>query len=438
MKNILLAIFMLLMLSCISLSSCNDIQEKSIPAPHRTEEHTSIAGEEDIILFYEQNEYPYKEEQPYTFIVNKYLDLANNYFGEVTPPYDIINPVTYSKELTFLYHYEALNDSCEMVDIGATPIDSYFDYLYEMMCDEMNQMPVIQRYIEIADSLAEADNGEPWEIEEDEPTITIGGEVYSKLFLLYVYENNLVLPYEIEDEYIDENETFEPTPLEELEADIEFDDTIMHISPRRVLKNQWVALWPRKIRYRNYKGKCPDMSLMQSCMQQWSLADNNYIYFSQIADNGWNRFTWGIGCNYHLCLSVETDANCAGSASVGCVPWAVIKMNHSAYERSYLHELGHVLCLEHEIKRADRDLYINVHYDRIKKGYKSNFWKSSTFSALPLGYFDFESIMMYGPYAFSMPGYGQTIERIDGNPYYDLGNTLSEDDKRCIKIIYHP
>ena len=85
-----------------------------------------------------------------------------------------------------------------------------------------------------------------------------------------------------------------------------------------------------------------------------------------------------------------------------------------------------------------RTRHINVHYDRIKKGYKSNFWKSSTFSALPLGYFDFESIMMYGPYAFSMPGYGQTIERIDGNPYYDLGNTLSEDDKRCIKIIYHP
>lgn len=46
--------------------------------------------------------------------------------------------------------------------------------------------------------------------------------------------------------------------------------------------------------------------------------------------------------------------------------------------------------------------------------------------------------MMYGPYAFAKPGCGQTIERIEGGPEYSLGSGLSEDDIRCIRIIYHP
>lgn len=425
---------------CTILASCqnNNIENVKPKMTNGANSHDTICGEVGILNFYSENENPYKIEQPYTFIINKYLDLANNYFSTVTPPYYIINPVTYDKEATFLEYYDTNNESCEMDDLNSTDLDSYFNYLYEMMYDEINQMSIIQDYAEVAQTLSETEDGAYMEIDDDDPTISIGGVPYNKLYLLYAYENQILLPFEMENEHIDEDESLAPASIDDFSDDTDAEENSSRINPRRVLKKQWVASWPRKIRYRNYKNKCPNLSRMQTCMEEWCTADNNYIYFTQIVDNGWNRFTWGIGCNYHLCLALETDPNCSGTASIGCAPWAIIKLSETATEGSYLHELGHTLGLLHEFQRADRDLYVKVYYDRIIPGYKSNFWKYNTIYALPMGYFDFNSIMMYGAYAFSKPDSGQTIERLNAYPYYVRSNVLSDDDKTCIRIIYHP
>lgn len=436
MRTFKYIIFLAVLMAAIT--ACSDKQGGGIDSIGKTNKVTSSCSslaainEQEILEFYELHE-DLKSDHPYTFIVNKYIDLALNYFGELDYPIEIQYSLEEGKIQDFVNVFDLYNEHYEQDELESSDLDRYFNFLYETMFDEINQMPIVVSYADMAKNFAEADGDGEIILEDEEPTITIGGAPYSKLELLYLSEYNIHLPCEEEDEHIDVEEHFEPISLDELE-----NSETNNVAPRHALRYKLRALWPQKIRYRNYKNKCPNIARMQSCMQEWSSADNNYIYFEQIPDNGWNRFSWGIGCNYHLCLSRETDSNCAGSASVGCVPWATIKMSTSALRRSYLHELGHVLCLMHEIQRADRDVSVIVNYDNIKCGYKSNFWKKLSSTALPMGYFGFSSVMMYGPYAFAKPGCGQTIERIEGGPEYSLGSGLSEDDIRCIRIIYHP
>lgn len=64
-----------------------------------------------------------------------------------------------------------------------------------------------------------------------------------------------------------------------------------------------------------------------------------------------------------------------------------------------LHELGHVLGLEHEQSRADRDEYVVVHLEEIKEGMSHNFDKVSSYK--PSTPYDYNSIMHYDSFDFS-------------------------------------
>ena len=67
-----------------------------------------------------------------------------------------------------------------------------------------------------------------------------------------------------------------------------------------------------------------------------------------------------------------------------------------------MHEIGHALGLWHEHSRPDRDNYIRIIWDNIKEEKLMNFGilSSDEFSTPSVEY-DLESIMHYGPYAFS-------------------------------------
>lgn len=63
------------------------------------------------------------------------------------------------------------------------------------------------------------------------------------------------------------------------------------------------------------------------------------------------------------------------------------------------HELMHVLGFVHEHQRPDRDIYINIHWDRIRKGHENNF---CPVVVDPLGLpYDAASVLHYGPWAFA-------------------------------------
>jgi len=69
-----------------------------------------------------------------------------------------------------------------------------------------------------------------------------------------------------------------------------------------------------------------------------------------------------------------------------------------------LHEMSHVLGILHEQQRPDRDEYITIAQSNIKSGFAHNFAKVehrfSNYYLMATPY-DLESVMHYGPYAFS-------------------------------------
>jgi len=79
---------------------------------------------------------------------------------------------------------------------------------------------------------------------------------------------------------------------------------------------------------------------------------------------------------------------------------------------SVMHELGHVLGLEHEHTRPDRDQYIEVLWDNIRPDKHHNFDFAPAGSRLP-GDYDYASIMHYGTHNFSANGQ-PTIATVDG------------------------
>ncbi|MGM9795169.1 MAG: M12 family metallopeptidase [Candidatus Aphodosoma sp.] len=175
---------------------------------------------------------------------------------------------------------------------------------------------------------------------------------------------------------------------------------------------------------------------MKKAMTECANADNNVIKFVEIKDNGWNRFAWGIGCDYHICLNKATDKNIAGSSTMCCVPWATISMSKNETFGSYLHELGHTLGPVHEQCRPDRDNSVTIHYENIMDGYKSNFHKYLKSSVTVYGDFDFESIMMYPTNAFSKNGQ-PTITKGQNGTYSTQRVKLSDSDKKHIKNMYY-
>nr|P0DM62.1 RecName: Full=Astacin-like metalloprotease toxin 5; AltName: Full=Loxosceles astacin-like protease 5; Short=LALP5 [Loxosceles gaucho] len=66
-----------------------------------------------------------------------------------------------------------------------------------------------------------------------------------------------------------------------------------------------------------------------------------------------------------------------------------------------LHELGHSVGFDHEHSRTDRDEYLIIHERNIKNGSEHNFEKLLESKTRTIGPFDYDSIMLYGSYAFS-------------------------------------
>lgn len=101
-----------------------------------------------------------------------------------------------------------------------------------------------------------------------------------------------------------------------------------------------------------------------------------------------------------------------------------------------VHEICHALGVYHEQSRADRDNSIVVNYNNIAVNSRHNFNKE-TKNYYIIGGFDFNSIMLYSPYAFSINGL-PTITKKDGSIYVENRQGLSAMDKRFINTFYLP
>lgn len=94
------------------------------------------------------------------------------------------------------------------------------------------------------------------------------------------------------------------------------------------------------------------------------------------------------------------NSNENSSSEIGASIDVEIKIFNWNNQMVIIHELAHALGFFHEQSRQDRDNYIQVNYDNICPGKEHNFNKENIGVTSNIPY-DFESILHYGPNAFS-------------------------------------
>jgi hypothetical protein len=102
-----------------------------------------------------------------------------------------------------------------------------------------------------------------------------------------------------------------------------------------------------------------------------------------------------------------------------------------------LHEIGHVIALEHEQNRSDRDKFIELMTSNIMKGYEGQF-RQYLNDYMNIGSYDYDSVMHYQDTAFSCNKKPTIRAKLDLPPGIHLGQRdhLSSGDLAAVKSIY--
>lgn len=99
-----------------------------------------------------------------------------------------------------------------------------------------------------------------------------------------------------------------------------------------------------------------------------------------------------------------------------------------------VHEICHSAGLYHEHSRSDRDKYVNIQWGNIVRGMEHNFYKHTT-DAFDIGSYNYESIMHYGPYAFTT-NYSKPTITPKQSAIIGQRTTLSKGDIYAINQLY--
>lgn len=107
----------------------------------------------------------------------------------------------------------------------------------------------------------------------------------------------------------------------------------------------------------------------------------------------------------YVYVQAKSDEGCRSAIGQGLLGPRERKLNLASgcwTTGIILHELGHAMGLFHEHQRSDRNRYLSIALENVKKGSKGNFF--SVFWAKKHGAYDFQSVMHYRAQAFSKNG----------------------------------
>lgn len=107
-------------------------------------------------------------------------------------------------------------------------------------------------------------------------------------------------------------------------------------------------------------------------------------------------------------------------------------------KRAIVHEFLHALGFFHQQSSADRDNFINIHWENIQKGTEYNFDKYSSAKITNFGTrYDYGSIMHYGPLAFSKNNKPTMSAKYSGGELMGQSKGLSKTDIIKINKMYN-
>lgn len=179
--------------------------------------------------------------------------------------------------------------------------------------------------------------------------------------------------------------------------------------------------WPDGVVRYTISPDLDDPARVFSAMAAWEEATP--IRFAEISAREGNfvEFVPGRGC----------------SSAVGMVGGRqFVRLASGCSTGNVIHEIGHVVGLHHEQAREDRSSHVIVFRDNILPGKQGNFSQDPT-RFQDVGPYCHESIMHYGPYAFSrQPNVLKTIETRPPGLQIGQRSRLADCDIATVRAIY--
>ncbi|SEC83691.1 Astacin (Peptidase family M12A) [Tenacibaculum sp. MAR_2009_124] len=184
--------------------------------------------------------------------------------------------------------------------------------------------------------------------------------------------------------------------------------------------------WPNNTVYYSVAANLPNQERVTDAIAHWE--ENTNIRFVRRAYES----------NFIL-FRVDSKGNC--SADLGMQGgMQTVNLGIHCTKGIVIHEIGHSLGLFHEQSRSDRDNYIRINWSYIDDGMDYNFYTYGQQNMSGANYtnsLDFNSIMLYGSYAFAKYGNGYpTITKLDGTTFNGQREGLSQGDIAGINIMY--
>jgi len=175
----------------------------------------------------------------------------------------------------------------------------------------------------------------------------------------------------------------------------------------------------------NYNISATESNVIIAGLREWELAANV-------------KFVPYINQSNHVLLQFTNDGSGSGYCLLGN---PATMMLHGLARGLMCHEAGHLLGLQHEHQRTDRDNYIVVNTANVLGGTNVDGTIGDFLidpHSTPFGPYDLESVMHYGPDNFTN-GLGDAIDPLPSywKYYHKLGNiALSIGDRAAVSNLY--